>query len=164
MPACVSIHFAGRSDTKAGQSSVADVRVERAQKVARIVGGILLAVVVIIELVLGAEDKPGNSFSHLVRAWGIVGLGAAFGWGTLCGHFFHPKDDLRSVFHPTLGENAVLIVALLPMLVLIGIDTLVAATTDGWVYPEWVPPVSLFAGTVWGSLVWPVTMIGEDAR
>lgn len=133
--------------------------VARAQWIARIIGGVLLLIVLVIEIFLELETGSDvNSFSSILRSFSLVGIGAPFGWGTLMGHFFHPVDGFRSLLK--INENLILIIAVAPILLLVGADAIVAAASEGWVYPSWVSPLMLLAGTIWGSLVWPVTIEG----
>jgi hypothetical protein len=135
-------------------------QVATAKRVATVIGVSFLLLILVIEIVLGIEPKPSNTFSHIFRGWAIVGLAGAFGWGTVVGHFFHPVDDLRSIFHPYLNPTLNLIVAVAPILAFAIADVIVAATADNWVYPSWVPPISLAVGCVWGALAWPVQWSG----
>lgn len=134
--------------------SAAEIR--RAKRVAAVIGASLLGLLVAIEIALSFDDRPANTFSNIVRAWGIAGLAAPFGWGTLAGHFFHPFGTWTSIFSAWLGAVANLLVAIAPIALLAGIDIAVALATPGHVYPDWVSPLALLAGFVWGALAWPV--------
>jgi hypothetical protein len=131
---------------------------------AQIAGVALLLTLLAIEVALEIETTPSNSFSHILRAWSVVGIAAPFGWGTLAGHFFHPVDELESVFRRArLTDTQILIVAVTPILALIAIDVIVAKAADHWIYPKWTSPFMLYLGAAWGALFWPVTMRGEGA-
>jgi len=130
------------------------------KRVATVIGVSFLLLILVIEIILGLEPKPDNTFSHIFRGWAIVGLAGAFGWGTVVGHFFHPVDDLRSIFYPRLSSTWNLVVAVAPILLFAIADVIVAALAHNWVYPPWVPPISLTVGCVWGALVWPVQWSG----
>ena len=135
---------------------------QEVKRAAQITGVVLLLTVLAIEIGLEIETTPSNSFSHILRAWSVVGLAAPFGWGTLAGHFFHPKDDLESLFRRAgLADTVILIVAVAPILALIALDITVAKVADHWIYPKWTSPLMLFIGVTWGGLFWPVTMRGD---
>jgi hypothetical protein len=131
-------------------------QIQKAKVVAAVIGIAFLLTIVAIEIILGLERKPSNTFSDILRGWAIVGLAAPFGWGTLAGHFFHPVDSFRSVLSD--NDNANLIVAVGAIVALAIVDLVIATTTKGVIYPTWCPPMMLALGCVWGALIWPVVV------
>jgi hypothetical protein len=126
----------------------------------------VLGLVVLIEIVLVIEPAPENTLSNILRAWAVVGLAAPFGWGTLAGHFFHPVDSSPpggsggwdGVWKVMLGRSnpfLVIVVTAGVIALLALVDTTVALATDGIVFPDWVSPLMLGVGFVWGALSWP---------
>ncbi|WP_208348344.1 hypothetical protein [Pseudaestuariivita rosea] len=118
----------------------------------------IIALVVLFEIILFFGSDPDKTFSTIMRSWAVVGLAAPFGWGTLAGHFFHPSDSWKGIWQSVFGVGSfwVIIVTAGLILLLAGVDVIVALATDGFVYPDIVSPIMLLVGFVWGAVSWPV--------
>lgn len=162
------------TDDRTPQQIAADNAAAKTSRIiSAIVASVLLTGLIITEIILSFRSEVTSTtdrdfgFSHIVRAWSIVGLAAPFGWGVLAGHFFHPIANLNSIFRwtPEMREkisttsNLLLAVSLIVLLAII--DVIVALATDDWVYWQGMSPIMLFLGFVWGTLAWPVTVSEE---
>ncbi|NSX55764.1 hypothetical protein [Parasulfitobacter algicola] len=121
------------------------------------VGTLILVVVIEIILMFGLNTQGYPS--NILRGWAVVGLAAPFGWGTLAGHFFHPVDveNWRGILAGLFDANSIAPTAIAAGLIVILaiIDLIVALAFDHHIYPDFVSPIMLGLGFIWGALCWP---------
>ena len=112
-----------------------------------IIGSVLIAAIIGIDIYLAADKITGNTWSEIIRMWAKATPIIAWACGVLSGHFFHPIDN----FKPILGQpNSIALLIWLSAVV--GIVGLGLAKSG---YPM-APWMAFIPACIAGALLWPV--------
>jgi hypothetical protein len=120
------------------------------QTLATVIGLIIVAVLIIIDIWLATDRLPGNTWSELLRESSRHTLFIPWSLGVLMGHWFHPVDDFRAIAG---GASIWILIALTAVLIVVG---LVLGFAAKYTPPAW--PWAL-GGLVAGALLWPVLVV-----
>lgn len=117
------------------------------QNIATLLGLIIVAILIVIDIWLAIDNVPGNTWSEILRDLSKRTLFVPWSLGVLLGHWFHPSNDLR----PVLGGASIwVLIGVSTVLTIIG---LVFCLSRKYHIPAW--PWAL-GGTITGSILWPV--------
>jgi hypothetical protein len=110
-----------------------------------IAGLIIVAAITVTDIIFAADKASGNTYSEIIRHWGIHTAIVPYICGVLSGHFFHPG------FKALFGQPYSISVAIWGLCA-VGIISL-ALTHNNINLPLWIP---FQIGFIAGILLWPV--------
>lgn len=116
-------------------------------KIVIIIGVTFIVGIIGLDIWWAVDDRPGNTWSEIIRVWGRATPLVPWACGVLSGHFFHPVDGLAPLFgQPTS-------VAVLIWLTWgVGVAGL-ALSGSGHPVPPWA---AFLPAMVVGAALWPV--------
>ena len=112
-----------------------------------IVGGVIIAALVGVDIYLAVDKFPDNTWSEVIRIWALATPVVPWVLSVLIGHFFHPINNLKPLISPP--GNYIALIWLTAAIGIVG----VALARAGHPIPPWTVVIPAI---VIGSILWPV--------
>lgn len=118
-----------------------------------VVAVVLLTAAVVYDIVLTTDKIDGNTFSELLREFGMKTPFFPWVFAALAGRWFHPSDSLGPLF----ASQVATYIAILAMTALVVGAGIVYKVIRG--NAVWIPPwLVVLVGLPFGAFVAPVTL------